>query len=69
MTRPQPGYTPYFDPEDALTSTELTFVQELSEDVSGDETKIPIIEGGRKITVSASAPSSPAVNDLWVDIS
>ena len=66
MPRQEGRHTPLFDQEDALTTDELVFLQLLAFYADYDANEILFKED---IPVSATAPVSPAINDLWVDIS
>jgi len=48
---------------DGLTTQEVVFLQNLSSEANYDSTLVALI------TVSATAPADPEVNDLWYDIS
>lgn len=58
-------HTPFYDPEDALTSAELTFIQDLSAGASDDALNIPVISTG------SGAPGTTPANegDIYVDTS
>lgn len=56
-------HTPLFDPEDALTSTELAFIQNLSADASGDEDAVTLVSIG----TAAPATTPATVGDIFVD--
>ena len=58
-----PRHTPLFDPEDALTSSELAFIQDLSSAASSDATAVPIISTG----TSAPTTTPSVVGDIFVD--
>jgi hypothetical protein len=56
-------HTPYFDPESALTTQEVVFIQNLSSEANYDSTKVVLVSHG------AGAPSSTptAIGELYVD--
>jgi len=63
MSFTNPRHTPLFDPEDALTSSELAFIQDLSSAASSDATAVPIISTG----TSAPTTTPSVVGDIFVD--
>lgn len=56
-------YTPFYDPESALTTLELIFLQNLAAEAGYDSTLVPLVYTG--IVAPASAPT--AIGSIYVN--
>lgn len=56
-------YTPYFDPESALTTLELIFIQNLAAEAGYDSTVVPLVYTGT--TAPSSTPT--AIGSIYVN--
>jgi len=68
MSRQEGRHTPLFDSEDAFTMAELVFIQLLAMAADYDSTEV-VLGNNIRITVGDTAPTSPSLNDLWIDTS
>jgi hypothetical protein len=51
-----------------LTLDEIAFIENLAFEAEYNSANV-VLGNGIRITVASTAPASPEVNDLWVDIS